>query len=172
MADRIQVGLSLGSNLGDKVENLRSAARLILAHEDAVLVGKSALYETEPVDVKAEFQHLKFLNAVMIIETSLPAATWLQRIGEVEFALGRRRDSDDKNVPREADVDIIFYGDQLIGSGGLTVPHPRWAERRFVVQPLAELQPGRILPGMNQPVSEVLRALPGENDLTRLDLDW
>jgi 2-amino-4-hydroxy-6-hydroxymethyldihydropteridine diphosphokinase len=172
MQQRIQLGLSLGSNLGDKVENLRKAARLILAHEDAVLVGKSSLYETEPVDVKAEFQHLKFLNSVMILESTLPAQVWLHRIGEVEFALGRRRDSDDKNVPREADVDIIFYGDQLIGSGGLIVPHPRWAERRFVVQPLAELQPDRILPGMDKPVSEVLKALPGENDLTRLDLDW
>lgn len=172
MSNRVQIGLSLGSNLGDKVENLRRAARLILDQEDAVLVGKSSIYETEPVDVKAEFQHMKFLNSVMIIESRLDARHWLKQIGEVEFALGRRRDCDDRNVPREVDVDIIFYGDQLIGSGGLVVPHPRWAERRFVVQPLAELQPERILPGMAETVAEVLAKLPGEGDLTRMDLDW
>ncbi|MGA0334500.1 MAG: 2-amino-4-hydroxy-6-hydroxymethyldihydropteridine diphosphokinase [Kiritimatiellia bacterium] len=172
MSGRVQVGLSLGSNLGDKIENLRRAARLVLEQADARLVGKSSLYETEPVDVKAEYQHLKFLNSVLILETGLDAQHWLRTIGEVEFALGRRRDADDKNVPREVDVDIIFYGDQLIGSGGLIVPHPRWAERRFVVQPLAELQPERILPGMDRSVAEVLKTLPGEGDLVRLDVAW
>jgi 2-amino-4-hydroxy-6-hydroxymethyldihydropteridine diphosphokinase len=172
MAERVQVGLSLGSNLGDKIEHLRRAAKIILDQEDAHLIGKSSLYETEPVDVRAEFQHMKFINSVMIIETGLDAQHWLKTIGEVEFALGRRRDSDDKNVPREVDVDIIFYGDQLIGSGGLVVPHPRWAERRFVVQPLAELQPNRLLPGMKETVVEVLAGLPGEDELTRLDAEW
>jgi len=172
MSDRVQIGLSLGSNLGDKIENLRRAGRQILQQKDAVLVAKSSLYETEPVDVKAEFQHMKFLNSVMILESSLDAQQWLKMIGEVEFALGRRRDSDDKNVPREVDVDIIFYGDQLIGSGGLIVPHPRWAERRFVVQPLAEVQPERILPGMRRSVSDVLEDLPGEGDLVKLDDAW
>jgi 2-amino-4-hydroxy-6-hydroxymethyldihydropteridine diphosphokinase len=172
MSGRVQIGLSLGSNLGDKVENLRRAARLVLEQEDAVLVAKRSLYETEPVDVKAEFQHMKFLNSVMILETSLDAQHWLKTIGEVEFALGRRRDSDDKNVPREVDVDIIFYGEQLIGSGGLIVPHPRWAERRFVVQPLAELQPERVLPGMKETVAEVLAKLPGADELVKLDEMW
>ena len=172
MTKPVQIGLSLGSNLGNKTENLRKAARMILAQEDAQLVGKSSLYETEPVDVKAEFQHMKFLNSVMIIETTLEAQHWLERIAEVEYALGRRRDSDDRNVPREVDVDIIFYGDQLIGSGGLMVPHPRWAERRFVVQPLAELQPDRVLPGMDRSVSDVLETLPGEDELTQLDTAW
>jgi 2-amino-4-hydroxy-6-hydroxymethyldihydropteridine diphosphokinase len=172
MADRVQIGLSLGSNLGDKTEHLRRASRIILDQEDAVLVGKSSLYETEPVDVKEEFQHMKFVNSVMIIETGLDAQHWLKTIGEVEFALGRRRDTDDKNVPREVDVDIIFYGDHLIGSGGLVVPHPRWAERRFVVQPLAELQPDRILPGMEDTVAEVLASLPGADELIQLDTEW
>jgi len=172
MADRVQIGLSLGSNLGDKIEHLRRASRMILDQEDAVLVGKSSLYETEPVDVKEEFQHMKFVNSVMIIETDLDAQHWLKTIGDVEFALGRRRDTDDKNVPREVDVDIIFYGDHLIGSGGLVVPHPRWAERRFVVQPLAELQPNRILPGMEDTVAEVLASLPGADELIQLDTEW
>ena len=172
MSSRMEIGFSLGSNLGDKVENLRVAAREILAMEDAVLVGKSSLYETEPVDVKPEYQHMKFLNSVMVISTEIQAETWLKCIGDLEVKLGRERDRTDKNAPRNLDVDIIFAGDRLIGSGGLTVPHPRWAERRFVVQPLAELQPDRILPGMEKSVAEILVSLPGEDELTLLDEEW
>lgn len=171
MGDTVQIGFSLGSNLGDKAAHIRKAAALILEQDDAELVAKSSLYETEPVDVKPEFSHLKFLNSVMVIRTALDARTWLERIGEVEYLLGRRRE-DDKNAPREVDVDIIFVGDQLIGSGGLIVPHPRWAERRFVVQPLAEIQPDRVLPGMDRTVAEILADLPDAGDLTRLDLEW
>ncbi len=172
MSSRMEIGFSLGSNLGDKIGNLRLAAREILAMEDAQLVGKSSLYETEPVDVKPEYQHLKFLNSVLVISSEVPAETWLERIGDLEVRLGRERDRTDKNAPRNLDVDIIFAGDRLIGSGGLTVPHPRWAERRFVVQPLAELQPDRVLPGMDRSVSDILNTLPGEDELIQLDAEW
>lgn len=172
MGDAVEIGLSLGSNLGDKVRNIREAASRIEACADTTVVGKSALYETEPVDVRAEFRHLKFVNSVMIVSSSASAEEWLERIGQVEMELGRRRDEDDKNAPRPVDVDIIFYGDRLIGSGGLVVPHPRWAQRRFVVQPLAELQPDRILPGMHISVQEILESLPGEEGLTRLKEAW
>jgi len=172
MSARVEIGLSLGSNLGDKINHLRQAAVTLLRHEDTTLVGKSFLYETEPVDVRAEFRHLKFLNSVMIISSIASAEDWLLRIGAVESELGRRRDTDDKNAPRPVDVDIIFYGDQLIGSGGLMVPHPRWAERRFVVQPLADLQPNRVLPGMDRSVAEVLAGLPGAEGLRKLDDAW
>jgi 2-amino-4-hydroxy-6-hydroxymethyldihydropteridine diphosphokinase len=172
MTDSVDIGLSLGSNLGDKRSHIQEAADRLLAFSDTVLVGKSRLYETEPVDVKEEFQHLTFLNSVLIVSSTASAKEWLKRIGEVEAALGRRREADDKNAPRPVDVDIIFYGDQLIGSGGLTVPHPRWAERRFVVQPLADLQPERILPGMDSTVAEVMADLPGSEGVTPLDADW
>ncbi len=168
----LQIGFSLGSNLGDKIFNLAKARRELLQVGDAREVGKSSLYETEPVDVKPEFQHLKFLNAVLVIETRSPAREWLEHIARIESRFGRRRDGDDKNAPREIDIDIIFAGDQLIGSGGLVVPHPRWAERRFVVQPLAELQPDRILPGTDRTVAQILETLPGADELTRLDADW
>lgn len=151
---------------------MSNARAAILATEDACEVGKSSLWETEPVDVKAEYQHLKFLNAVLIIETALTAQEWLLYIAKLEADFGRRREGGDKNAPREIDIDIIFAGDQLIGSGGLVVPHPRWAERRFVVQPLAELQPERILPGSERTVAEILADLPGEEELVRLDRDW
>lgn len=172
MTDSVDIGLSLGSNLGDKRSHIQEAADRLLAFPDTVLVGKSPLYETEPVDVRTEFRHLKFLNSVMIVASTASAEEWLTRIGQVESELGRKRDEDDKNTPRPVDVDIIFYGDQLIGSGGLVVPHPRWAERRFVVQPLADLQPERILPGMERSVAEVMAALPGSEGVTPLDADW
>jgi len=170
--DSIQLGLSLGTNLGDRVRNMSRAREAILSTQDAVEVGRSSLWETEPVDVKAEYQHLKFLNAVLIIETALSARDWLGYLAKMEGDFGRTREAGDKNAPREIDIDIIFAGDQLIGSGGLVVPHPRWAERRFVVQPLAELQPDRILPGSKRTVAEILSALPGEDELVRLDEEW
>ena len=151
---------------------MSKAREAILGTEDAREVGKSSLWETEPVDVKAEYQHLKFLNAVLIIETALTAQEWLGYIAKIEADFGRKRVGGDRNAPREMDVDIIFAGDQLIGSGGLVVPHPRWAERRFVVQPLAELQPERVLPGSDHTVAEILAALPGEEELVRLEQDW
>lgn len=171
-APREQMGFSLGSNLGDRHAHIHRAGEAILAMEDARLVAKSSLYETEPVDVRPEFQHMKFVNSVLVIDTALPAKTWLKRIAELEVDMGRQRDRKDKNAPRNVDVDIIFAGDRLIGSGGLIVPHPRWAERRFVVEPLAEVQPDRVLPGMKRTVAEVLRDLPDEGDLIKLDRDW
>lgn len=170
--DLIQIGLSLGTNLGDRVANMARARAAILATADAVELGKSSLWETEPVDVKAEYRHLKFLNAVLMIETARSPQAWLDDLANLERKFGRTRETGDKNAPREIDIDIIFAGDQLIGSGGLVVPHPRWAERRFVVQPLAELQPDRILPGCEQTVAEILASLPGAEELVRLELDW
>jgi len=172
MSVSVDIGFSLGSNLGDKITNIRNAAVKLVEFEDTTLIGKSALYETEPVDVRSEFQHLKFVNSVLIVSSTASAEDWLTRIGQVENELGRRRDDDDKNAPRPVDVDIIFYGDRLIGSGGLVVPHPRWAERRFVVQPLADLQPERVLPGMKCSVGDVLKDLPGAEGLTRLEDEW
>jgi len=168
----LSIGFSLGSNLGDRVAYLRQARQAILAAGPAVETGKSSLWETEPVGVKPEYQHLKFLNAVLIIETPLSAHDWLTRIAQIEKDFGRERPAGDKNAPRKLDVDIIFAGEELIGSGGLVVPHPRWAERRFVVQPLAELQPHRVLPGMQETVAEVLARLPGAEELIRLNEDW
>jgi len=168
----MQYGFSLGTNLGRRIQNMTEARKALLSSGATAEIGKSSLWETEPVDVKPEFMHLKFLNAVLIVESELSAAEWLSRIGELETQSGRKRNGGDKNAPREIDIDIIFAGDELIGSGGLIVPHPRWAQRRFVVQPLAELQPDRILPGTDKTVAEILESLPGADDLRRLDVDW
>ena len=92
-------------------------------------------------------------------------------IGKIEKNLGRER-TEDRNAPRPIDIDIIYAGDQIIDGGGLEVPHPRWAERRFVVQPLNDIRPNMILPQMNQPVSVILNSLPKDEGLSVFDEKW
>jgi 2-amino-4-hydroxy-6-hydroxymethyldihydropteridine diphosphokinase len=108
---------------------------------------------------------------VVIVESDLPLESWLSYIGKIEKNLGRER-SDDRNAPRPIDIDIIYAGEQIIDGGGLEVPHPRWAERRFVVQPLNDVRPEMILPETNKPVSEILRALPMDEGLSIFDERW
>lgn len=166
----MELGFSLGSNDGDTVENLRQAKARILAVPDTRWLAQSPLYETEPVGVSSEYAHLRFLNAVLIIDTPAGADEWLSALHDIEYALGRRR-TGDRNAPRTIDIDILYAGDDYIDRGGLVVPHPRWAERRFVVQPLADVRPQLVLPGSGRTVSAILADLVGE-DVTRTDLDW
>jgi 7,8-dihydro-6-hydroxymethylpterin-pyrophosphokinase len=80
--------------------------------------------------------------------------------------------TEDRNAPRPIDIDIIYAGDQVIDSGGLEVPHPRWAERRFVVEPLCDIRPSLVIPEEHKPVSEILRTLPADDGLSVLDEAW
>ena len=85
--------------------------------------------------------------------------------------MGRHRGSD-RYSPRSIDIDIIYIDHLLIESGGLTIPHPRWVERRFVVQPLADIRPDLILPGIDKTVAQILAALPDKEDVTLLTWTW
>ena len=154
----VEAGFSLGSNLGDRLGYLRAARDRLAAAPGARLAAQSPVYETEPVGVKPEFRHLKYLNAVVIVVSDLDAAAWLERLDAIERDLGRVR-TDDRFAPRTADIDLIYRGDSAIDGGGLVVPHPRWMQRRFVVQPLADVRPGLVLPGAGRSVREVLAAL-------------
>lgn len=166
-----EIAFSLGSNLGDRRALLSEAARRLLAYPGAGLLARSRLYETEPVGVKPEHRDQCFLNSVLVISTEDVAATWLERLAEVEQALGRVR-GDDRYAPRKMDIDILYRGQDLIGSGGLTVPHPRWTERRFVLAPLAEVRPDLVLPGQDRSVSEILAALPPGEAVYPLSDPW
>ncbi len=172
MSSPNELGFSLGSNLGDRVANLSRARRRLLACADARELARSPLYETEPVGVKPEYQHLKFINAVLVIESRASAREWLGHIARLEAELGRSRDAADRFAPRDIDIDLIFAGTAMIDSGGLTVPHPRWAQRRFVVQPLADVRPDLVLPGDQRGVAQILASLPGADELQRLDQAW
>ncbi len=167
----MEIGFSLGSNLYNRKRLLMQAKNLLLSAPRTRYVDQSPIYETTPVDVKPEYQSMAYLNSVVIVESELPMESWLSYIGKIEKNLGRER-TEDRNAPRTIDIDIIYAGEQIIDGGGLEVPHPRWAERRFVVQPLNDVRPDMILPEMNKPVSVILSSLPNDEGLSMYDERW
>ena len=160
----IEVGLSLGANLDDKLANLRAARTAIAAIPYVSVLASAPLYETEPVGVPEEFANLKFFNTVVIIGTSLDAHRLFAELQKVELALGRKRTLR-PNTPRVIDIDMIYYNGQTIRSGGLVIPHPRWTKRRFVLQPLADVRGYLVLPGHDRRVRDILAALPPGQDI-------
>jgi 2-amino-4-hydroxy-6-hydroxymethyldihydropteridine diphosphokinase len=146
--------IGLGSNLGDREGFLRRAVDLLRAESEIEVVAVSSVRETDPVGFPDQ---PRFLNAAVEVETSLPPRELLERLLEVERAIGRRRDGP-LYGPRTIDLDLLLYADQVVDEPGLTVPHPRLAERLFVLEPLQELTPDLVVPGRG-PVSELLAAL-------------
>ncbi len=167
----MEIGFSLGSNLYNRKRLLMQAKNLLLSAPRTRFVDQSPIYETTPVDVKPEYKAMAYLNSVVIVESELPLESWLSYIGKIEQNLGRER-TDDRNAPRPIDIDIIYAGDQIIDGGGLEVPHPRWAQRRFVVQPLSDVRPEMVLPETNKPVQDILRMLPPDDGLSVFDERW
>ena len=128
------VHLALGSNLGDREGNL-AAARAALGTWFRVEAA-SAVYETEPA---YRLDQPRFLNQCLRARTTLPVRDALVRLKEIERALGR--EPTERNAPRPIDLDLLFYGDMVMDTPDLTVPHPRVQERAFVLVPLAEIAP-------------------------------
>lgn len=152
-----QAFISLGSNLGDREKNILKAVEELGRVTGIQVKRMSRLYETEPVgNVEQPF----FLNAVVHIDAALPADALLDRLLEIETSLGRVRA--ERWGPRTIDLDLLLFGEDRIESERLTVPHPRMKERRFVLEPLAELEPDRVLPGDRQTVRERLEDLSRE----------
>src|SRR5215471_12582853 len=130
-----KVYLSLGSNVGDRANNLREAVRRLA--QLGTVSAVSSFYETEPVEV--EGSQPWFLNCAVALETDLMPRQFLARTLAVEQAMGRRRAPNAKKAPRIVDIDIIFFGNAQVRSAGLTIPHPAMQRRRFVLEPLAEI---------------------------------
>jgi 2-amino-4-hydroxy-6-hydroxymethyldihydropteridine diphosphokinase len=168
---KMETGFSLGSNIGGRLRLLSQAKTLILMEKQVKFVDQSSAYETEPVDVKEEHRALKFLNAVLIVESPYTAEDWLSKIKKIEDTLHRVR-TDDRNAPRTIDIDILFAGDEVVDSDWLQVPHPRWAERRFVVEPLAEVRPDLTLPGSKDSVRKILAQMPASDDVRLFSEKW
>ena len=167
----MEIGFSLGSNMHNRKRLLMQAKTLLLSAPRTQFVDQSPVYETTPVDVKPEYQDMAYLNSIVILESDLPLESWLSYIGKIEINLGRVR-TEDRNAPRPIDIDIIYAGDQIIDGGGLEVPHPRWAERRFVVQPLCDVRPELVLPEAHRSVSSILGTLPPDEGLSVFDERW
>lgn len=167
----IEAGLSLGSNLEDKLASLRAARDAIAAIPEVSILASAPVYETEPVGVPEEFAQVDFYNTVLIIGTSLDAHKLFAHLQKVETALGRKRPLR-QNTPRTIDIDMIYYDGQTIRSGGLVIPHPRWTKRRFVLQPLADVRGYLVLPGHDRRVRDILAALPPGQDVQQVMAEW
>ena len=148
--------VGLGSNLGDREETLRAAVEALAADPQVEVVAVSTLRETDPVGPVAD--QPRFLNGAVAVETSLSARELLERLLEIERDFGRVREGVPPQGPRTLDLDLLVYGDGRIDEPGLRVPHPRLHERRFALEPLAELDPALDLPG-HGPLKEILAGL-------------
>lgn len=137
--------IGLGSNMGDRRAHLEAALRRLAP------LRVSPIVETEPW---GRADQPRFLNAVAEIRTELGPQELLGRLLDLEHELGRERR--ERWGPRTIDLDLLLYGDRMIQTPDLAVPHPRLAERRFVLEGLAELCPGRTVPGLNRTVRELL----------------
>jgi 2-amino-4-hydroxy-6-hydroxymethyldihydropteridine diphosphokinase len=137
------VYIGLGSNLGDREATIHRALELLGADDDIEVTAVSSLVETDPVGYENQ---PRFLNGAAALRTELPAGELLERMFAVERELGRTR-TGPRFGPRTIDLDLLLYGQESIDEPGLRIPHPRLAERRFVLEPLAELDRDLRVPG-------------------------
>jgi len=167
---QMRTAVGIGSNLGDRLGNLRAAREAILELSSVNLpIASSPMYETEPVDCEAGAG--KFLNAVVEFEYQGDPATLLERLIRIEEAFGRKRDHP-KKVSRVIDIDLLYCGDQKIDIGRLRLPHPRIHSRKFVLQPLADIRPDLVLPGQTKTIRELLEKLGESGGVIRLADNW
>src|SRR5262245_29569914 len=145
--------LGIGSNLGDREENLRRAVELLSEEDGIDVAAVSQIRETDPV---GPVEQGPFLNGAVRIETDLGPRELLERLLAVEQRLGRVRR--ERWGPRTIDLDLLVYGDEGVDEPGLTIPHPRLHERRFALEPLTDLAPSLEIPGKG-PISTLLAEL-------------
>ncbi len=154
--------LSLGSNLGDRLGNLRRACRAL--EGGAIRLGAvSSVYETEPVEfVDQEW----FYNCVVEVETTLAPLELLEQLQAIERRFGRRREQ--PKGPRTLDIDLLLYGETVLQAERLVVPHPRMHERRFVLEPLREIAPTLRFPNSQKTIEQLFQELPDGSQVRRI----
>ena len=166
----MRTAIALGSNLGDRLGNLRAARQRTgeLADVQPPILS-SATYETEPIG--CEPGAANFLNAVVEFDYEGDPMQLLEHLVRIEESLGRKRDHP-KNVSRTIDIDLLYCGDRQIDNEGLRLPHPRMHLRRFVLQPLVDIRPDLILPKQTKSVADLLAELKETDDVVRFRDDW
>lgn len=153
--------LSLGSNVGDRETNLREAIRRLV--ELGRVVSVSSFYETEPVEVTDQAW---FLNCAVVLETASEPAQIMQKLLRIEVEMGRKRIQ--KKGPRSIDIDILLFGEVVMNTPDLVIPHPAMAQRRFVLAPLAEIAPDVRHPVLKKTVRELLEDLPAGQTVRKI----
>ena len=146
--------IGFGSNVGNRVDFCDRAVTLLSLLPHSQVTGVSLLYETEPVRDKVDPGEGWFLNGVVQLETDIAPQSLLSMLREIERSLGR--DEEHRDGPRTVDLDLLFYGNRVIDEPGLTVPHPRLHQRRFVLMPLSELAPLLVHPTRQRSVNQML----------------
>jgi 2-amino-4-hydroxy-6-hydroxymethyldihydropteridine diphosphokinase len=166
----MRTGVALGSNIGDRLENLRLARKAIfdVANVKPPLLS-SAVYETQPVGCEPGAQ--KFLNAVVEFDYEANPTRLLEQLIKIEETLGRKRDHR-RNLSRTIDLDLLYSGDQQISDERLQLPHPRLHLREFVLRPLADIRPDLILPGQKKTIRELLVEVEQSGEVIPVAGQW
>jgi 2-amino-4-hydroxy-6-hydroxymethyldihydropteridine diphosphokinase len=159
--------LGIGSNLGDPVKNCRDAVQELSSLNNIQVLRRSSLYRTEPVgDTPQDW----FVNGVLEVRTTFTAQQLLKALQWIEQALGRQRAG--KWGPRVIDLDILLFGQEIIGTEALAVPHPELHKRRFVLVPMNEIAPYVIHPLFGVSMKGLLDRLEDKHAVDRIDADW
>jgi len=160
-----RVFIGLGSNIGNRADYLQKALAEIANSEQIVLKKYSSVYETEPIGNKEQPQ---FLNMAAELESTLSPLDLLQRLKEIEITLGRRHS--EHWGPREIDIDILYYGDEVSNDKRLQLPHPQTANRRFVLVPMKEIAEEFTDPLQRLSINELLRHCPDTGAVRKITL--
>lgn len=162
-----RVVVALGSNLGDRLAALQGAVAALADTPDVWVTAVSSVYETEPVDAPEGSE--PYLNAVVLMDTTLPAHRLMDRALAIEDAYDRER-SEIRNAPRTLDVDLVVVGDRRSDVDTLRLPHPRASRRPFVLRPWHEIEPDAVFPGEG-PIADLLEQLDDGGVSRRDDLE-
>ena len=165
----MRVGIALGSNLGDRESNLREARQSIVALSANKSVLASRVYETEPVNCEPGAG--SFLNAVLEIEFEGDPTQLLEKLMRIEESLGRQRNHA-RNVSRSIDIDVLYADELIVRNERLRLPHPRLHERKFVLQPLADIRPDLVLPNQTKSVCLLLAQIKDSTKVSCFAENW
>jgi 2-amino-4-hydroxy-6-hydroxymethyldihydropteridine diphosphokinase len=166
----MRTAVALGSNIGNRLENLRAARKAIfgLANVKPPIIF-SSVYETKPVGCEPGAG--KFLNAVVEFEYEGDPVRFLEQLIQIEEALGRKRNHP-QNVSRNIDIDLLYCGDQRINDERLQLPHPRLHLRTFVLRPLGDIRPNLVLPGQKKNIGNLLAEVEQSGEVIRFAEKW